>query len=268
MLFGDRLVVIRGGGDLASGVVHQLHRAGFPVVVLELERPLAIRRTVSFATAIDEGSFVIEGVKAVRASSPDEAVRLAADGTVAALVSPSLPTFTPVPSVVVDARIAKRNIDTTVDQAPLVVALGPGFEAGSDCDVVIETRRGHRLGRVIRKGSAQPDTGIPGEVGGRTDERLIRAPDVGIVNWSISIGDMVETGQILGTVGTTSVGAAVAGVARGLISPGYEVSKGLKIGDIDPRGDRSACFEVSDKARLVGAGVLGAVLQWLNVEAA
>jgi xanthine dehydrogenase accessory factor len=121
---------------------------------------------------------------------------------------------------------------------------------------------------VIRKGSAQPDTGIPGEVGGRTDERLIRAPDVGIVNWGISIGDMVETGQILGTVGTTSVVAAVAGVARGLISQGYEVSKGLKIGDIDPRGDRSACFEVSDKARLVGAGVLSAVLEWLNVEAA
>ncbi len=268
MLFGDRLVVVRGGGDLASGVVYQLRRAGFPVVVLELERPMAIRRAVSFATAIEEGSVVIEGMKAVRAASSNNAVRLAADGTVTALVSPSLLGFTPAPTIVVDARMAKRNIDTTIDQAPLVVALGPGFEAGGDCDVVIETKRGHRLGRVIRKGAAQTDTGIPGVVGGKTGERLVRAPDSGIVSWDISIGDMVESGQILGTVGTAEVVAAVGGVVRGLISPGYEASKGLKIGDVDPRGDRSACFEVSDKARLVGAGVLGAALEWLNVEAA
>ena len=136
MLFADQLVVVRGGGDLASGVVQQCHRAGFPVVVLELERPLAIRRAVSFSTAVSEGSVVIEGTKAVFTTGPDEAVRLAADGTVAVLVSPSLTSFTPSPAVVVDARMAKRNIDTRIDQAPMVVALGPGFEAGVDCDVV------------------------------------------------------------------------------------------------------------------------------------
>lgn len=266
MLFPDRLVVVRGGGDLASGVVYQLHRAGFPVVVLEIERPLAIRRAVSFAAAVDDGSVVIEGVKAVLSASPDEATRRAGDGTVSVMVSPTLDDFTTSPAILVDARMAKKNIDTAIDQAPLVVALGPGFEASFDCDVVIETQRGPRLGRVIGKGSAAPDTGVPGEIGGSTDERLVRAPASGVVMWEISIGDVVETGQILGTVAGTPVLASVGGVIRGLISDGYSASEGLKIGDVDPRGDRAACFEISDKARLVGAGVLGAALEWLNGE--
>jgi len=160
--------------------------------------------------------------------------------------------------------MAKTNVDTRIDQAPLVVALGPGFEAGVDCDVVIETKRGHRLGRTIRKGSAQPDTGVPGEVGGHTAKRVVRAPVAGVVDWKLSIGDTVESGQTLGTVGGSEVFASVGGVVRGLISNEYDVSEGLKIGDVDPRGDRSACFEISDKARLVGAGVVGAAFDWLN----
>ncbi len=262
--FREHLAVVRGGGDLASGVVYQLQRAGFPVIVLELEQPLAIRRAVSFATAVDEGSVVIEGVKGVLTTSPTEAAQLAGDGSVAVLVSSSLPTFEQRPSVVVDARMAKRNIDTRIDQAPLVVGLGPGFDAGMDCDVVIETKRGHRLGRAIEQGPALPDTGVPGVVGGVAVERLVRAPRAGIVKWDVAIGDTVVAGQAIGSVDDTKVVAGVDGVVRGLISPGFHAAGGLKIADIDSRGDRSACFEFSDKARLVGSGVLGAVLEWAN----
>jgi len=262
--FREHLAAVRGGGDLASGVVYQLHRAGFPVIVLELEQPLAIRRAVSFSTAVDEGSVVIEGVKGVLVASPAEAVQLAVDGTVAVLVSPHLATFEQRPSVVVDARMAKRNIDTRIDQAPLVVGLGPGLVAGVDCDVVIETKRGHRLGRAIERGPALPDTGVPGDVGGATVERLVRAPRAGIVNWDMAIGDTVIVGQAIGSVGDTRVVAGVDGVIRGLISPGFRATEGLKIADIDPRGDSSACFEISDKARLVGAGVLGTALEWVD----
>jgi xanthine dehydrogenase accessory factor len=264
MQFREHLAVVRGGGDLASGVVYQLQRAGFPVIVLELEQPLAIRRAVAFATAVDEGSVVIEGVKGVLTTSPAEAAQLAGDGSVAVLVSTHLPTFEQRPSVVVDARMAKRNIDTRIDQAPLVVGLGPGFDAGVDCDVVIETKRGHRLGRPIERGPALPDTGVPGDVGGATVERLVRATKAGIVSWEVSIGDTVAAGQTIGSVDTATVFAGVDGVVRGLIAPGFEAHEGLKIADIDPRGDRSACFEISDKARLVGSGVLGAVLEWVN----
>ena len=180
------------------------------------------------------------------------------------LINSSLPAFDQHPSVVVDARMAKRNLDTQIDQAPLVIGLGPGFDARVDCDVVIETMRGHRLGRAIESGPALPDSGIPGDVEGVTIKRLVKAPETGMVGWDVSIGDSVTAGQSLGLVGDATVIAGVDGVVRGLISPGYHAAEGLKIADIDPRGDRSACFEISDKARLVGAGVLGAVLEWAN----
>lgn len=268
MLFEDQLTVIRGGGDLASGVVYQLHRAGFPVIVLELDHPLAIRRKVAFASAVREGGVEVEGIQGVRAATPSEAVELAHLTVVPILVSPTLPDFTEPEAIIVDARLAKRNLDTTIDQAPLVIALGPGFVAGIDCHAVVETKRGHRLGRVIWDGPAEPDTGVPGRVGGASSERIVRAPSDGEVRWDVSIGGRITKGERLGSVGNETVVATTDGVVRGLISPGFIASVGLKICDIDPRGDRNACFEISDKARLVGAGVLEAVLSWLNEQSA
>lgn len=262
MLFANHPVVVRGGGDLASGVVYQMHQAGFPVVVLELGRPMAIRRAVSFASAVADGDVVIEGIVGVRLETMDDALAAARSGLVAVVVSPDLPEGEY--DVVVDARLAKRNIDTGLDDASLVVGLGPGFTARTDCHVVIETQRGHRLGRVITQGSAAADTGVPGVVGGASSERVVRAAGAGVVEWHVEIGDIVERGTTIGTVGNDEVLASTKGVVRGLISPRFLATEGLKIGDIDPRADRDACFEVSDKARLVGAGVLEAVLVWRN----
>ena len=264
MLFGDRLVVVRGGGDLATGVVHRLVRAGFPIVVTELAQPLAIRRSVAVAAAVTEGTVQIDGVEARRVASSHEAVLLARSGIVAVMVSPELPDFPEPPAVVVDARLAKRNLDTRSDQALLVIALGPGFTAGVDCDAVVETMRGHRLGRVIWVGGAEPDTGTPGRVGGVSAERVVRSPGNGPVGWRVEIGDMVASGDVIGAVAGTEIVAPIAGVVRGLLYPGQEATSGLKIADVDPRADRAACFEISDKARLVGGGVLEAVLTWLN----
>jgi xanthine dehydrogenase accessory factor len=264
MLFEDHLVVVRGGGDLATGAVRQLHHAGFPVVVLELGHPLAIRRTVAVASAITEGAITVDGIGARRVETEGEARALAAHGTVPVMVAPTIPNFGTSIAVVVDARLAKRNLDTTMDQARLVVALGPGFTAGVDCHAVVETMRGHRLGRVIWHGRAEPNTGIPGSVGGEAARRVVRAPGAGEVEWSISIGDSVTAGERLGAVGDEPVTALIGGVVRGLIAPGTSARPGLKIADVDPRADRSACFEISDKSRLVGAGVLEAVLTWLN----
>lgn len=262
MLFGDELVVIRGGGDLASGAAYMLQKAGFPVVVTELPQPLAIRRAVSFASAVAEGTVTIDGVNGVRAESEPEARAITGDGSVAVLVSPDLPDLGQ--TVIVDARLTKHNIDTAVDQAPLVVALGPGFTAGVDCGAVIETMRGHGLGRVIWDGQAAANTGVPGNVGGATADRVVRSPGAGAVSWRIAIGDVVGAGQQMGTVGDERVASRIDGVVRGLISDGFLANAGLKIADVDPRADRSACFEISDKARLVGAGVLEATLTWLN----
>lgn len=267
MLFGDRLVVLRGGGDLASGVAHVLHRTGFPVVVLELAEPLAIRRTVAFATAIRDGEVVVDAVEPVvgrRCESASEAAATARGGAVGVVVAPDLPDFDEPIDVLVDARLQKRNTDTTIGQAPLVVALGPGFTAGIDCDAVVETMRGHDLGRVIWNGAASPNTGIPGSVGGASAQRVLRAASDGVVTWNVEIGDVVAAGQQLGKVGSRPVTTVIAGVVRGLIAPGYVATAGLKIADVDPRADRAACFTVSDKSRLVGAGALDAILTWLN----
>ena len=264
MLFGDHLVVLRGGGDLATGVAWRLRRAGFPVVILELERPLALRRRVAFASVVLEGDQTLDGVDANLVGSPGEAVTVARRGAVAVMVSPELPDFEEPPSVLLDARMAKSSLDTRIDQAPLVVGLGPGFAAGLDCDAVIETMRGHHLGRVIWDGPAVPDTGVPGDVGGEAERRVLRSPGSGPVAWSVEIGDGVTAGDSIGTVGDMEVVATISGVARGLIAPGQDAATGLKIGDVDPRGERAACFEISDKARSVGGGVLEAILTWLN----
>ena len=266
MLFGDHLVLLRGGGDLATGVAWRLRRAGFPVVILELARPLAIRRRVAFSSAVLEGEMVLEGVKASLVPSPNDALAVAQRGEVAVTISADLPEFSPPQSVLVDCRLAKRNIDTRIDQAPLVIGLGPGFEAGVDCDAVVETMRGHRLGKVAWHGTVTPDTGVPGQVGGESARRVLRAPGSGTVGWSVDIGDVVVGGAPVGRVGDIVVEAPISGVVRGLIAPEHVAEVGLKIADIDPRGERSACFEISDKAMSVGGGVLEAVLTRLDRE--
>jgi xanthine dehydrogenase accessory factor len=287
MLFADKLLVLRGGGDLATGVAYRLHRAGFPLLVLELARPLVVRRTVALATAVLEGTITIEGLRGQQVETLAEALSLTKTGIIPVLVSPELPDWkeeagllAPVgedgvqekpgfwpdipPTAIIDARMAKRNIDTRIDQAPLVVALGPGFTAGVDCHAVIETMRGHRLGRVIWEGAAQPNTGTPGIVAGKGAERVLRAPAAGVVTWQTAIGDLVEAGVALGWVDGQPVIAPFAGVLRGLIASGTAVPANLKIGDLDARNDRDACFTISDKALAIGGAVLEAVLTYLN----
>lgn len=253
------LIVVRGGGDLGSGTAWRLRRVGFPVVVLELERPLTVRRTVAYSSAVTEGSLVIDGIEGRRVETGVEAVDFTASGVVPVLVAPELPAFDPRPSVIVDARLAKRNLDTTIDQAPLVVGLGPGFEAGVDCHAVVETMRGHRLGRVIWDGLAEPNTGIPGEIGGASADRVVRAGHAGVLRWDVGFGDEVAKGATLGWIDDSAVRARITGTVRGLLLPG-PVTEGLKIGDIDPRFDPAAIHQISDKALSIGGGVLEAVL--------
>ena len=256
------LCVLRGGGDLATGVAWRLTRAGWPVIACELPRPLTVRRTVAVSSAVSDGVIDIEGMRAVLAADADEAIELATTGVVAVLVSPELPALGA--DVVIDARLAKRNIDTSIDDAPLVIGLGPGFVAGLDCHAVVETQRGPHLGRVLWSGSAAANTGTPGVVGGRAAERVLRAPIDGTVAWDVAIGDLVDEGQRLGRVGDVSIDAPFAGMVRGLISERVSLTAGLKIGDVDPRCERSACAEISDKALAIGGGVVEAVLTWLN----
>lgn len=258
--FAEELVVVRGGGDLATGVVLRLVRAGFPVVVTELAEPLTVRRTVAFSAAVDEGVVTIEGVTG-RLVEFGGAAALYRSGEVAVVVCPTLPALGA--EVVIDARLAKRNLDTTMDDAAFVVALGPGFTVGVDCHAVIETNRGHRLGRVLWRGSAEPNTGTPGLVAGRAAERVIRATVAGEVDWRVAIGDVVDTGDVMGSVGETVITAAFPGLVRGLIRPG-PVAAGLKIGDVDARVERAMCHEVSDKALAIAGGVLEAILMWMR----
>jgi xanthine dehydrogenase accessory factor len=267
VLFPNHLAVLRGGGDLATGTAVRLLRAGVPVVVLELAEPLAVRRTVSASAAIEAGTVQIEDVNARRADTIDEAIRIARSSAgpgpvLPVVVSPVLPDIER--SIIVDARMAKRVGDTTIGDAPLVVGLGPGFAAGVDCDAVVETMRGPRLGRVIWNGAAAPDTGVPGVVGGRSADRVLRARLGGAVAWDVEIADQVVAGRPLGRVGGETIVARVDGVVRGLIPSGMNVEPGTKVGDVDPRGDPNACFEISDKALAVGGGVVEAALVWIG----
>ncbi len=271
MLFANHLVLIRGGGDLATGVVYRLHQAGFPLVVLELERPLVIRRKVAVATAVLEGVVHVENLRAQLVHTFEEALKLAQTGVIPVLVAPQLDdcqlSIVNCQLSIVDARLAKRNIDTSLGQAPLVIALGPGFSAGLDCHAVIETMRGHRLGRVIWQGPALPNTGTPGIIAGKGKERVLRAPAEGVVKWRLEIGDLVANGDLIGDVAEQPVLAPFDGVIRGLIAPGTAVPQGLKIGDVDARQDVDACFTISDKALSIGGGVLEAILTWMNKSA-
>jgi xanthine dehydrogenase accessory factor len=253
-------VLVRGAGDLATGVIAKLHEAGFKVVAVEIAEPSVIRRTVSFAQAVFDGETTVEGIRAVLTEWPDvEAVW--AEGAVPVVVDPRLEGLGRMRfDVVVDAIIAKRNLGTTMAMAPIVIGLGPGFEAGKDVHAVIETMRGHYLGRVIYEGLPEPDTAVPGLIGGFAGERVIRAPKEGIYKPLVKIGDRVKEGQAVAEVDGEPAIATISGVVRGQLSEGLHVTKGFKVADVDPRAEEDHCLTISDKARSIGGGVLEAIL--------
>lgn len=274
------LIICRGGGDLATGIVHRLFRAGFPVLVLETDSPAAIRRQVSFSEAVYDGTATVEGVTTERIASADRASvnHVLEEGRVPLLVDPegsSIPLLKP--DIVVDAIIAKKNLGTAKEMAPLVIGVGPGFTAGEDVDLVVESMRGHNLARIFTTGSALPNTGIPGNIGGFTKERVLHAEAAGYMKNIRQIGDIVEKGEEIARIyekmtedGTfsgsyVSVEASISGIIRGLIREGYHFQKGFKIADIDPRESELAnCFTISDKARSIGGSVLEAVCGYVN----
>lgn len=257
------LVLIRGAGDLATGTALRLHRAGLSVVMTDLPHPTAIRRTVCFSEAIVHGRCTVEGVTAVSIFSPDEAAAVLEAGQIPVLADPEGRSIAALhPDAVADIILAKRNLGTKITDAPIVVAAGPGFTAGVDCHAVVETMRGHYLGRVIYEGSAQPNTGIPGRIGGFSGERVLRAPADGIFRSTRAIGDTVSEGDTVGAVEGVPMVCTISGVLRGLLADGTPVHRGMKAGDVDPRCAIDHCCCASDKALAVGGGVLEAILHF------
>ena len=261
------LIIVRGGGDLATGTIYKLKKSGFPVLILEVENPSAIRRNVAFSEAIYQGQQTVEDMTCFLADSLQQAEDFLQEGKLTILVDPKGEAITSLkPLAVVDAIIAKRNLGTAKTMAPITVALGPGFVAGEDVDAVIETKRGHNLGRVIWSGSAAPNTGVPGLIGGFGKERVMHSPAQGILKNVKKITDTVTKGDVIAVIETDSavvpVEASLDGILRGLIRDGYPVTKGFKIADIDPRSEEyNNCFTISDKARCIAGGVLEAILQ-------
>lgn len=256
-------IIIRGAGDIATGSIHRLFMAGFRPVVLETDRPSAIRRQVSMCEAVYDGEVSVEGVTARLAKNFEEALEIADRDEVPVLIDPEGRCIEEYhPDAVIDAILAKKNFGTSREMAALTIALGPGFEAGSDCDYVIETMRGHDLSRIIDKGGALPDTGVPGVVGGVSKERVIHSPAEGTIETVRKIGDTVEAGEIMAYIrdeegNVSEVRASISGLIRGLIRDGYHVTKGFKTADIDPRlGEYKNCFTISDKSRSIGGSVL------------
>lgn len=256
------LVVIKGAGDLASGIALRLYNSGFKVVMTDLPNPLAIRRTVSFCEAIGNGETVVENIKAIKATTKEEVYEILDKGNIPVLPDPDANIIKAInPEVVVDAILAKRNTGTRITDAKIVIGVGPGFTAGEDCHAVIESMRGHTLGRAIYEGPALPNTNIPGLIGGFAGERVLRAPADGIFKSVHSIGDIVKNGDVIGYVENKPMLSTIDGCLRGLIADGTPVREGLKSGDVDPRGNTEYCTLVSDKALSIAGGVLEAILK-------
>jgi xanthine dehydrogenase accessory factor len=256
-------VIIKGAGDLASGIGLRLRHAGFDIAMTDIARPTAVRRTVCFSQAVYEGSARVEDVEAVLVEDEGGMRDCFVRGRIAVFVDPQgeiVGRF--LPDVVVDAIMAKKNLGTKTTDAPAVIGVGPGFTAGLDCHVVIETKRGHTLGRVLTEGSALPNTGIPGDIAGYTVERLLRSPADGIFEARATIGSRVSKGDVIAEVAGIPIRAEIDGILRGLLPSGIPVFKGMKAGDIDPRCEASHCFTVSDKALAVAGGVLEAILRF------
>ena len=255
------LVVIKGGGDLASAIAYRLVKCGFAVIMTEQPFPTVVRRGVSFAQAVFDGETTVEGVRGRRVESSDLAAVINAN-EVAVIIDPQASIIEKLmPDIVIDAIMAKRNLGTTISAAALVIGVGPGFVAGRDVHYCIETMRGHTLGRLIQEGSALPDTGEPGSVGGFTRQRVIRAPGPGIFRDQCRIGDLVSEKQLLGYVDAHAVLAPISGVLRGLIHDGAHCHDQMKLGDIDPRANRDYCWQISDKGLAIAGAVLEAILR-------
>ena len=255
------LTVIRGAGDLATGIALRLWRSGISVVLTDLERPTAIRRTVCFSQAIVYGTYTVEDVTAQKADTPAAALELLHRGVVPVLADPKGDCIAVLkPDAVVDAILAKRNLGTKITDAPVVIGVGPGFTAQVDCHAVVETMRGHTLGRVFYAGSALPNTGIPGLIGGFAGERVLRAPADGVFHQLLDIGAQVKQGDVAATVNGVPMHCTLDGVLRGILAEGTPVFRGMKSGDVDPRCQVENCYTASDKALAVGGGVLEALL--------
>ena len=253
--------LIWGGGDLASGVALRLFRVGIRVLVVETNQPLAVRRSVSFAQAVYEGAALIEGVIGKLIEHPEEMIDCWGNNTMPVIVDPELNLLEEFPPfVLVDARMRKKFVDLPLDFAEMVIGLGPGFVVGENCHAAVETNRGHFLGRVFWEGSSQADTGVPGKVASYTRERVLHAPKDGVVVAHVQIGDRVLTGDPILTIGGETVLAPFDGLVRGLIHPGIEVRKGMKVGDVDPRPEIFRCWTVSEKSLAIGGGVMEAIL--------
>lgn len=255
------LAVIKGAGDIASGIALRLKKAKFDIVMTDIESPTAIRRTVCFSEAVTNGEAVVEDIKAVLASDVDSALEIINDGNIAVLVDEKAGCIRELkPDFVIDAILAKKNLGTNISDAPTVIGVGPGFTATVDCHAVVETKRGHFLGRVYYTGSAAENTGIPGNIDGHTEDRIIRSPQYGVFNPIFEIGDIVKEGEVVACVDSTPVTCKVGGVLRGILPKGTLVTPNMKSGDVDPRGNKEHCYTVSDKALAVGGGVLEACL--------
>lgn len=258
----DDIIVVRGGGDIASGAIQKLYRSGFKLLVLETETPSAIRRKVAFCEAVYEKEIEIEGIKA-RLVANDEEIQDCWDSDIVPVMIDSRGKVIErlKPLAVVDGILAKQNFGTKRSMAPITVALGPGFSAPEDVDIVIETMRGHNLGRIIEEGKASENTGVPGVIAGFGIERVIYSDYSGIITHIEKIGNVVEKGDVIAVVGDNEIYASISGVLRGIIRDGYKVKKGLKIADIDPRiSEKDNCFTISDKARNIGGAVLESIL--------
>ena len=254
-------VLIRGGGEMATGIAHRLHQCHMRVVITEIATPTSVRRNVAFAEAVYEGAQTVEGVKAVRITACDEAYAVWKQGQVPIFVDPDASIREILkPAVLVDATMTKKNGAAKLTDAPVVIGVGPGFTAGIDVRAVIESNRGHHLGRVIWDGAAEFDTGIPASVDGYTESRVLRVPQTGIFKALRAIGDLITIGESVGEVNGEAIKAEISGQIRGLLRNGIQVEQGIKAGDIDPRGQRGYCDSISDKSRAIAGGVLEAVL--------
>ena len=253
---------------MATAVAWRLYVANIPkIYMMETFQPLAVRREVSFCEAVYEGNQTVEGVEAVKVNDVNEIQVAWNNRKIAVHVDPHWTMVKKIrPKVIVDAILAKENLGTHLSEAALVIGLGPGFNAGKDVHMVIETNRGHNLGRIIASGHVEPNTGIPGNIGGYTTQRVLRAPAGGVFETTYGIGDRVKSGDILSAVEGQQIRAEIDGVLRGLIRSGTPVTAGLKLGDIDPRGKREYCYTISEKARAIAGSVLEAILRIYNSE--